>query len=51
MTHVEGTGNIWRGDYDRINRTFFIWVRAEILMRYPVCIPFFLDTEWMKSLI
>jgi len=51
MTHVEGTGNIRRGDYERINMAFFIRVRAEIGPGYPVRIPFFLDTVWMKSLI
>jgi len=51
MAHVEGAGNIWGGDDERKNRPLLVRVRAEITLRYPVRIPFFLDTVWMKSLI
>jgi hypothetical protein len=36
MTHVEGTGNIRRGDDKGIDVSVKIWGRTEILLRYPV---------------
>jgi hypothetical protein len=46
---MEGTGNVWRRNYEGIRRT--VGIRPEISVRSPVLIPLLLDAFWIEALV
>jgi hypothetical protein len=51
MAHMERTGDVWRGYYQRIGDTVRILARLKIFVRDPEFIPFFFDTLRIKALV